>query len=288
MKQLHNIAITVTAILSILLQPLPAQAKNIILMLGDGMGTQHLICAEKLRPLYLKSLPIAGKVHTRSYDNVITDSAASATAYACGQKTKNYYLGKLPNGTDCQTIAEKAIEKGLFVGIYSTDMSTGASPSAFYAHVTHRNNAPLIQKQKETASQKMDILVPSGRLSDIVEIKLNELNSKGKPFFAFFEEAYIDKESHNNNYQKMLSALYDFDLAIHKAVDFASKTKDTTVVVLADHETGGLTKECRYTTKNHTGTDISLYAFGPDAKLFQGEKDNTQIYKAMHSILFKE
>lgn len=275
-------------LLSIFFFSLPSQANNVILMMGDGMGSQHISCAGQKKPLYLTTLPVTGKIHTRSYNNPVTDSAASATAYACGQKTNNYFLGKLPNGTDCQTIAEKAIGKGLSVGIYSTDMPTGASPSAFYAHVTHRNNASLIQKQKETASQKMDIVVPSGRLSDIIEPKLNELKNKGKPFFAFFEEAYIDKESHNNNYQKMISALYDFDLAIYKAIDFATKNPDTTVIILADHETGGLTTSCHYTTKNHTGSDISLYAFGKNADLFQGENDNTQIHDLMNKILFNE
>ena len=63
---------------------------------------------------------------------------------------------------------------------------------------------------------------------------------------------------------------------------------DTTLIVLADHETGGLTDECQYTTKNHTGVDIPLHAYGKHAKLFEGEQDNTEIYKKMKEILFSE
>ena len=115
-------------------------ADNVILMIGDGMGANHLKCAAQDKPLYLTNLPMKGKVHTRSASAEITDSAASATAYSCGQKTNNRFLGKLPNGDNCLTIAEEAVQNNIAVGIYSTDHSTGATPSAFYAHTTYRKD----------------------------------------------------------------------------------------------------------------------------------------------------
>lgn len=113
-------------------------ADSVILMIGDGMGANHLKCAENDKPLYITSLPIKGWVQTHSANNKITDSAASATAYSCGQKTNNYFLGKLPNGENCETISEEAVKKDIAVGIYSNDESTGATPSAFYAHAFNR------------------------------------------------------------------------------------------------------------------------------------------------------
>ena len=86
----------------------------------------------------------------------------------------------------------------------------------------------------------------------------------------------------------MEKELRDFDRAVMKATYFVNKNPDTTVIVLADHETGGLTDECQYTTKNHTGVDIPLHAYGKHAKLFEGEQDNTEIYKKMKEILFSE
>ena len=103
-----------------------------------------------------------------------------------------------------------------------------------------------------------------------------------------FEGAKIDKESHKNNLIAMKKELYDFDYAVVKASNFVFEHPDTTLIVLTDHETGGLTDDCHYTRKNHTGVDIPLYAYGKHAKLFEGEQDNTEIYKKMKQILFSE
>ena len=78
----------------------PTKAENVILMIGDGMGENHLKCAEKDTPIYIPTLPVKGTVQTRSANADVTDSAAAATAYACGRKTNNRFLGKLPDGKD--------------------------------------------------------------------------------------------------------------------------------------------------------------------------------------------
>ena len=261
---------------------------NVILMIADGMGDNHIRCAEKDRPLYLNHLPVHGMVKTRSASHEVTDSAASATAYSCGQKTTNGYLGKLPDAQVCKTIAEEAVEKGLPVGLYSTDHATGATPSAFFAHTRDRNLKDKILKQKEEAAKKMDIAVPVPRLSDEILPRLAKLSEAGKPFFVMFEEAGTDTNSHNKQLEPMKKALYDFDLSVMKAVAFAHEHPNTTVIVLSDHETGGLTPDCRYTIGYHTGVDISVYAYGSQASLFNGEQDNTDIYKKMRYLLFND
>ena len=265
-------------------------ADNVILMIGDGMGTNHLRCAELDKPLYLTGFPVNGFVHTRSANSKVTDSAASATAYSCGKKTNNYYLGKLPNGEDCLTIAEEAIQKNLNVGIYSTDYSTGATPSAFYAHAINRNDKKTIANDKEKASQSMDIAVPVKKISSEITSRLTKLSNQKdkKGFFAMFEGAKIDTKSHENKLEEMKKELYDFDYAVMKASNFVYAHPDTTLIVLADHETGGLTDECVYTRKGHTGVDIPLHAYGKHAKMFEGEQDNTDIYKKIRKILFSE
>ncbi len=267
----------------------PAFAENVILMIGDGMGENHLKCAQQDKPLYIQTLPVMGKVHTYSANASITDSAASATAYSCGKKTNNRYLGKLPDGTDCLTIAEELITKDFSVGIYSTDYSTGATPSAFYAHVLDRKEAEKIKEYKNKVASSMDIVVPVKKISDMVTPKLNKLlNESGKKgFFAMFEGAKIDTESHKNNIKKMKKELYDFDYAIMKAANFVYENPDTTLIILADHETGGLNDNCQYTTTNHTAADIPLYAYGKNADLFKGVQDNTEIYQKIKKILLQ-
>ena len=265
-----------------------ADADSVILMIGDGMGANHIACAEKEMPLFMTTLPVKGWVKTRSANKEITDSAASATAYACGHKTNNGYVGKLPDKTDCLTIAEEAVQNGKAVGIYSTDHDNGATPAAFYAHANHRHDRKTIQKYRKKAEEDMDIETAIPELSDIVSGKLKELADEADDFFAMFEGGLIDKKSHKNQFEKMKEELFDFDYAIMKAVRFARKNPDVTVVVLADHECGGLTNECAFTTDKHTGVDIPLFAYGKYAKLFEGVQDNTEIYRNMNVILNHE
>lgn len=260
-----------------------ARADNVILMIGDGMGANHLACAAADKPLYLSSLPVKGWVHTRSADNTVTDSAAAATAYACGGKTNNRMVGKRPDGHDCTTLAQEAVQHNFTVGIYSTDHATGATPSAFFAHTDDRNNKEIIEQQKAQAAQTMDIAVPVSKISEQVLLKLPQ---KPQNFFMMFEGAHIDTSSHKNDLKGMKEALYDFDLAVMYAADYVRTHPHTTLIVLADHETGGLTDACVYTTNKHTGVDIPVFAYGKHAKLFAGTQDNTDIHHKIHQILF--
>lgn len=129
--------------------PLPAvQAqsvpKNIILVIGDGMGAGAI----KLTALYqhkaegrlvMEQLPVAGYCHTVSLGSNVTDSAAAATALATGAKTKNGHLGLDPDKRRLTSVAELARQQGRAVGIITSDAITGATPSGFYAHVGSRS-----------------------------------------------------------------------------------------------------------------------------------------------------
>ena len=265
-----------------------AVADSVILMIGDGMGANHIACAQKDMPLFMTTLPVKGWIKTRSANQDVTDSAAAATAYACGQKTNNKFIGKLPNGADCLAITEEAVESGKAVGIYSTDHDNGATPAAFYAHAKNRKARKIIQKYRKEAAEDMDIETSVPEISDIISGKLKTLAGEADDFFALFEGGLIDKKSHKNKLQEMKEELYDFDYSVMKAVRFARKNPDITVLVLADHECGGLTKECVFTSDDHTGVDIPLFAYGKHAKLFEGVQDNTDIYRKMKMILFTE
>ena len=283
---MYNMIFKKTIFLSFLFFPVFVSADSVILMIGDGMGQNHLKCAEETQKLFIPTLPVQGTIHTRSANNAITDSAASATAYACGIKTNNNFLAKSPDRKDCLTIAEEATQKGLSVGIYSTDHTTGATPSAFYAHTSDRNNKAKITRYKKEASKLMDIVVPVQKISEIVSDKLEKANRTGKDFFVLFEGHKIDSYSHKNKLEEMKQELYDFDLAVKKAAHFINNNPDITLIVLADHETGGLTSDCKYTSDWHTGSDVFVYASGQHAPLFKGPQDNTQIHHKIHKILF--
>lgn len=263
-----------------------AFADSVILMIGDGMGNNHIQCIGQKNNLFLGTISPQMQVRTASADNPVTDSAASATSYSCGIKTNNGYLGMDAEQSVCKTIAEAAEQQGKDVYILSSDNDTGATPSAFYAHVNSRYNNKEILKYKEQAAQKMHIFLNEKEIDKAVENLLTELRRNPNQYFVMIEEAYIDKCSHNNDYQCMEKALKNFDKAVKKVFDFAEKHKDVHIFVTADHETGGLTADCQYTTKNHTASDVSLYVKNAGfTDTDMGKIENTEIYNFMQSSL---
>ena len=122
--------------------------KYIFLFIGDGMATPQRMMTD----LYLKSigkkegllmnrLPVQGFATTYSATSLITDSAASATAMATGQKTHDGAIGVDVNNKALENIAELARKKGKKVGIITTTSMNHATPAAFYAHQHSRGNA---------------------------------------------------------------------------------------------------------------------------------------------------
>src|SRR5690606_7997594 len=86
--------------------------KNIILLIGDGMGVSQVfagLTANKGR-LFLENCKYIGFSKTQSADNYITDSAAGGTALATGVKTYNGAIGVGVDGTPVKTILEEASE----------------------------------------------------------------------------------------------------------------------------------------------------------------------------------
>lgn len=120
--------------------------KNVIVIIGDGMGPNDITLAEEnINGVYdfglvLNQIKNHGFATTNSADEEITDSAAAATALSTGVKTNNGYIGVDPNGNVLKTMAETAREAGKKVGIVTDDKLSGATPSAFTVHNISRSN----------------------------------------------------------------------------------------------------------------------------------------------------
>lgn len=130
-----------------------AAPKYVFYFIGDGLGPTQRMAAElyyKMEVgnpearLVMNTFPNSALVTTYSDNTLITDSAAGGTALACGYKTTNGYLAKLPDGTDIKTLAEAAKESGYAVGIVTTTRLTHATPASFSAHNPDRNAADEI------------------------------------------------------------------------------------------------------------------------------------------------
>ncbi len=116
--------------------------KNIIFLIGDGMGTAQIYAAltAKKDNLNIAKFKIVGFHKTYSANDYITDSAAGATAFSTGNKTKNEYLAVDTNKKVLSTILELAEKKGLSTGLVASCAVTGATPAAFIAHEENRDN----------------------------------------------------------------------------------------------------------------------------------------------------
>ena len=124
--------------------PSPTLARrNLILMIGDGMGVAQRTAARLMTVgsegrTEIDRLPGLCLVTTWSADAMTTDSAASATAYACGVKTNNTALGLDRTGNPTPSILELAQQAGYATGLVATSDLTDATPAAFYAHTGSR------------------------------------------------------------------------------------------------------------------------------------------------------
>lgn len=123
--------------------------KNIILMIGDGMGLSEVYAAYTAsnQQLNITQCDHVALVTTFSDDNYITDSGASGTALACGQKTTNGSIGMLPNGEPTISILKLAENKGLSTGMVTSCDITHATPAAFMASVKSRKQRYDIAQQ---------------------------------------------------------------------------------------------------------------------------------------------
>lgn len=147
---------------------IPAQEENqsIIIMIGDGMGFEHVNLARLVEvgesgTLTMDKFPMNASVTTFSADEAITDSAAAATAIATGEKTNNTMISIDPNGTRLETILEIAQGLGKATGAVSTSSIVHATPAAFMTHVEHRNSYNTIATQIAEEAN-VDVLLGGG------------------------------------------------------------------------------------------------------------------------------
>ena len=170
--------------------------KNIILLIGDGMGVAQVfmgITANK-GMLNLVNMKEIGFSKTQSADKYITDSAAGGTALACGVKTKNHSLGVDENGKPVMSILAYSEEHDKATGLVSTSAITHATPASFVAHTPDRVKYELIAKQLTNSG--VDVFIGGGydffaHRSDSVNL-INELQNKGYKIYQNIEEVPDD------------------------------------------------------------------------------------------------
>jgi alkaline phosphatase len=287
----------------------PATAKNVIFMLPDGASASYMTNYRYFKegeegPVWEPLLK--GMVQTDSFSNPVTDSAASANAYATGAKTRNGSVGVDFFGNELTSVTDLASDAGKAAGIVSTAAITDASPAAFGASNPQRGNQSDIAQQY-IGDNQLDVILGAGRnqfttesdggtqpdgtdlfglaqqqgmtyvasaeemaafkgdrvlglfnnedyldaigerpteepsLEQMTEVALNTLSKDEDGFVLFIEEENTDTFGHGNDAATTMHALSSFEASMQKVLDFQKENPDTLVVMVADHETGGMT-----------------------------------------------
>ncbi|MBR5428154.1 MAG: alkaline phosphatase [Clostridia bacterium] len=141
----------------------PKKFKNVIMMIGDGMGENHLeLAKEQGYKLFMDAnCDVRGQSRTRSLSDSVTDSAAGATALSCGVRCTNgqlclYSVDPFGIFFVPRIITENAISHGMKTGIVTSDSTTGATPAGYSVHVYDRGESEQITKQQ--LASKIDLI----------------------------------------------------------------------------------------------------------------------------------
>ena len=208
------------------------RAKNVILMIGDGMGPQQIKAGElyKGEPLAMQQFPYMTKVETCSQSDSVTDSAAAATALATGVRTTNGIVGRDPAYTDLETIVDIAASMGKRTGIIATEELYGATPMGFSGHANARGEQQtLLQSAANSGNVN---LFASSRISTTYQQyftdagyvtaenadQISEMDGE-KVFGSYYVLADNEPMEADGN-------IVSFDRLVTEALEYLSKDKD--------------------------------------------------------------
>jgi alkaline phosphatase len=330
------------------------RVRNVILMIGDGMGLVQVSAAWVANhgKLNIDNCTTTGLSRTYCANKLITDSGAAGTAMATGHKTNYHCIAVDTLGNPLTSLTDLAHNRGLKTGIVVTCNLPDATPAVFCANNVDRDqeeaiaadylscnvdyifgagrekfnkrsdNRDLLAEMKEKGYQvctsweetakitggKVFSVVSEGQLplarergdlfarASLHAIDLLNQNKKG--FFLMLEGSRIDDCGHSNNLPELINEVADFDKTVGEVMKWAEKDGKTLVIVLADHETGGLTLldgnlktgtvTGNYSTDGHSGILVPVYAYGPGAAEFAGIYENTEIKKKIEQALFRQ
>lgn len=327
------------------------EVKNVVLMIGDGMGLSQMAAAWTANHgrLNLDNCTVTGLTRTWAADRYITDSGAAGTALATGQKTRYHAVGIDTAGREIPSLTDLAAARGLGTAVVVTCSITDGTPAAFCASQIERDEEDAVaadylrcnvdfifgggrtrfsrrQDGRDLLAEMGDrgyqictsweevqragegrIFAPitEGQLALYPErgavfqeaclLALERLDRKGQGFFAMFEGSRIDDCGHWNDMPKLINEISDFDQTIGRVLQWAEKDGETLVIVVADHETGGLILtggeigkgfvQGRFMLGDHSGIMVPLYAWGPGAEKFTGIYENSQVFAKITDLL---
>jgi len=326
---------------------------RVILVIADGAGISHwtagLLAGDSAA---IWRFPVVGLVDTRNVEKRITDSAASATAYATGVLSFNGFIGMGPDTVALETVLEQAAARGMATGLVATSSIVHATPASFAAHVPDRYLYEEIAAQLAGSSVNVllggghkffdpskrddghDYLTPLGRsrrwatsaedlsgdpvsgkpglvglfadnamkaadegrsptLAEMTKAAIAVLERDPDGFFLMVEASQIDWLAHDNEpFDRIAAEVKDCDEAMHAALDYVSGRPGVLLVVVADHETGGLALleeagqwKAAYGSGGHTAELVPLFASGTGSERFGGTHTIDEIGRRLAEVV---
>ena len=348
------------------------KAKNVIFMVPDGMGIAYVTAARSYLGgpdgpnLAFENLPVIGYQRTHSENSFVTDSAAAASAWSCGEKFSNgeicYHSA---DGSYPITALEAARDMGKATGLVATSRITHATPAAFAAHVPSRGCENLIATH--FIENMVDVILGGGQrhfdgtrsddscggssdnlpaammagyeyvttatdldsavaavpekllglftyssmsphlmrgpeepsLAEMTTAALDILEEDKDGLFLVVEGSQIDWAGHANDPSYQMSEMIGFNEAVEAVLTWLgespSRSNNTLLVVVADHESGGYAIDGPYgsqaeagimvtdgwTSGSHTATDVLIWSQGPGSSALGAAVDNTFLYSAI-------
>lgn len=327
------------------------KVKNVILMIGDGMGLTQISTAwvANRGKLNMDQMTHTGLTRTYAADMLITDSGAAGTALATGNKALYHSVGVDTLGNPVPSLTDLAVAKGMGTAVVVTCGLTDATPAAFCASNPERENQEDIalgflevnadyilggartkftnrkddrnllkemqnkgyhvttswEETKKITDGKVFAVLEDGQLpmvpergdlfQDAVMQAIDLVSKNDQGFFAMFEGSRIDDCGHWHDIPALLGEIYDFDQTLGMVLQWAEKDGETLVIVLADHETGGLTLldgniqtgsvTGHFSTGGHSDIMVPVFAYGPQSGQFSGVMENTHVFHIINDLL---
>ena len=336
-------------------RPQQPDPPRVILLVADGTGISHwsagLLAGDSAAIL---RFPVVGLVDTRNVEGRITDSAASATAFATGVPTFNGFVGVGPDTVALETVLERAEVRGMATGLVATSSIVHATPAAFAAHVPDRYLYQEIAAQlagsgvdvllgggrqyfdPSRRDDEHDYLTPLGRyrrwatsaddlggdpvsgkpglvglfadnamdaadegrsptLAEMTKAAIAVLDRDPDGFFLMVESSQIDWLAHDNEpFDRLAAEVLDCYEAMQVALDYVSGRPGALLIVVADHETGGLALveqdgewKASYSSDGHTAELVPLFAIGTGSERFGGTHSIDEIGRRLAEVVLQ-
>lgn len=201
------------------------EVKNIIYLIGDGMGLSSVSMMQVENGYSAIIFDKADNValqKTYSADNRVTDSAASGTALASGYKTNNTFIGCTPDGVAVESLMDVAKAQGKATGVVVTTYLQHATPAAFYAHTESRHNYEIITEQLVKSSLDVAIGGGMGHFKNVYDEEVADV-VKCNGFSLVEEFSALQKQSGE---QRTLALLAEWEVGSNSGTYLADATRE--------------------------------------------------------------